>query len=171
MLISLNELRLKINDIEEEIRSIQSNLDNNALKVTIKELSGHQEVLTPEFNFDSELNTYVEKSELLARYKTAVAKANNTTFVDEKLTIQGALNTLQEKRRVLNLLNRFTEKRDQTSRQTDGGSYASGSAYYKLVELNYNKNEIIKMRDEIKSLINSLEVKVAEANNSVKVEV
>lgn len=171
MLIPLSELRIKIADLEKEYNNKLYSLQGNAIVTTIKELGGHEEVLSAPFDFDTELNTTLEIAETISRYKGLLSKTNNDTVIDEVDTIQTAIVKLQEKRKLLDKIEYIiSNMKEKTQRKADGG-YGSASAYYEVTTFNFDKPRLTCFRDTLKQEINTLEVKVQDANNATKVEI
>lgn len=171
MLISLNELRIKIADLEKEYNNKLYNLQGNAMLTKIKELNGKEETLSVPFNFQSELTSTTEIAEQLSKFKGLLSKANNTTAIDEIDTIQTAIAKLQEKRRLLDKIEYIlSNMKEKTQRKVDGG-YGNTSAYYEVTTFNLDKQKLTCFRDALRQEINTLDVKVQDVNNVTKVEI
>ncbi|HCL4480122.1 TPA: hypothetical protein N2D99_002203 [Clostridium botulinum] len=171
MLISLNELRIKIADLEKEYNNKLYNLQGNAMLTKIKELNGKEETLSVPFNFQSELTSTTEIAEQLSKFKGLLSKANNTTAIDEIDTIQTAIAKLQEKRRLLDKIEYIlSNMKEKTQRKVDGG-YGNTSAYYEVTTSNFDKQKLTCFRDVLRQEINTLDVKVQDINNVTKVEI
>jgi hypothetical protein len=169
---TLSELRLIIMDTEKELNDKLYNLQGNSTIAKIKELNGHEEILSRDYDFDKELEDTIEITDRLAELRANLALANNTTKIDDTDSIQSAISKLQEKRKLLNkiefILNTSKEKKQ---RKSDGGFSNGSPAYYEEISLNFDSEELKKFRDSLKEELNILEVKIQEANNSTTIKI
>lgn len=171
MLMTLSKLRLIIDDLKKDYNTRLYNIQGGATISKVKELNGNEEILSPPFDFKTELSAIDETSKEVARLSGILAKANNTTPISESDTLQTALAKIQERRKLLDKIEYIiSASKEAKIRKTDGG-LGSNSAFYEITELNFNKNELIAFKDDLKNEINYLELKIQEANNSTNVEV
>lgn len=169
--ITLSELRLRIDDLKKDYSNKLYALQGGATVSKIKELNGREEVLSTPFAFTTELKETEMVLNELTRLNGILAKTNNSTFIDEEDTIQTAIVKLQEKRKLLEKVDYIiSSAKERKQRKSDGG-FSNSTAYYEVVSLNFNKDKLTAFRDNLKSELNALEVKVQEANNSTRVAV
>lgn len=171
MLVTLSELRLKIDDLKKNYNDKLSALQTGSIINKIKELNGKEEILSPPFDFKAELMMIDEVSKEISRLNGLLAKANNTTFIDKIDTIQTALSKTQERRKFLDKLDTIlSSSKERKLRKTDA-SFGSNNAYYDIIELNFDKNSLISYRDSLKQELNILEVKIQNSNNATSIEI
>lgn len=165
--ITLNQLRMLIDDIVGDLRSKKSELTSNSLKVVHKDATGHEEEMSLEYNFDNGLQAVEELSEKLITYKALLQKANFETKVNDVDTIATALIKLEQKRSLVKTLDSLCSKEERKSRRVDS-SY-SNSYYIEHVKLNFDKDTLVAKKEALREEINTLEAQVNDANSVTKV--
>jgi len=170
MKISLNQLRQMIGDQGRKVNDLNYELMDSATKTGHREASlpdGIIEYITDPLDYNETLGRIQKGLELLVLYKNKLTKANaNTLLEGENMSIIDAINFNTEHRQFLKTLERsLGQKATKYRRDTQ-----NGSSYYEIVELNFRKEDVEKLREEIKSRINQLEEKIDQANASTFVE-
>lgn len=171
MLITLAELRLKIDDLKKDYSNKLYGLQGGATVKKVRELNGKEEIMSAPYDFNVELEALDKTSKEIARLNGLLSKSNNNTSIDKVDTIQTAITKLQERRKLLDKVECIlSNSRVGKVRKSDGG-FGTNNAYYDVIELNFDKTELTEFKDSLKIEINALEVKVQDANNSTTVEV
>ena len=166
--ITLNQLRMLIDDTVGDLKSKKSELSSNSLKVVHKDATGHEEVMSLDYDFENGLKTVEELSLKLITYKALLQKANFETLVNEEDTISTALIKLEQKRALIRTLDSLCSKEERKSRRVDS-SY-SNSYYIEHVELNFDKEALVAKKEALRDEINTLEAQVNDANSVTKVQ-
>lgn len=165
------ELRLLITDLEKSYTNKLYKLQSGATVTKIKELDGTEETMSTPFNFSEELILIDIDCSKLARYKGILSKANNQTSIDEVDTIQTAIVKLQEKRKLLDKAEWILSNTKESKQRKADGGLSSANAYYQVISLNFDESELSAYKDSLRSELNTLEVKIQNANNNTKVEI
>jgi len=161
---------LKIAELERNYRYKSQNLlnKNNASITYILESNGNRFDCDEKFDFKKELDELVLLSEEIETLKTAIAYANNTTEIEVlgiKINIQGALNKVKLKRELAfeleSLLRNIKVTRE---RKVDA---AATSVYYKVTELNFDREEMENLVKNLNKEVLELEIAINKANNEV----
>lgn len=167
--ISLNQLRMLIDDTGNELYKKKNILTRNSLKTIHKDASGHEEVMSLEFDFEEGLEEVKRLNSDLIRYKTTLQKANLETKISDKDTIATALVKLDLNRKLISTLETLVSKEEVKHRRTDS-SY-SNYYYIEHIQLNFDKNSLIEYKEQLKAEINLLESQVDYANTNTKVTI
>ena len=165
--ISLNQLRMLIDDTSNELHKKKNILSRNSLKTIHKDASGHEEVMSLAFDFEKGLEEVKTLNSDLIRYKTTLQKANLETKINEEDTIATALVKLDLNRKLISTLDTLVSKEETKHRRTDS-SY-SNSYYIEHIQLNFDKEALIEYREQLKCEINQLESQVDYANTNTTV--
>ena len=114
----------------------------------------------------------ISLSEVIEKIKTAISYANNTTVIEvlgEKTSIQGALNKVKLKRDfVFQLEDLLQNVKVSKERKVDA---AATSVYYKVTELNFSREDMEKMVEDLNKEILEIEVAINKANNETYIEI
>lgn len=165
--ITLNQLRMFIEDTIVDLKSKKSELSSNSLKIVHKDSTGHEEEMSLEYKFDDGLQVVEDLTEKLITYKALLQKANLETKVNEVDTIATALIKLEQKRSLAKTLDSLCSKEERKSRRIDS-SY-SNSYYIEHVKLNFDKEVLLAKKEALREEINTLEAQVNDANSVTKV--
>ena len=161
--ITLNQLRMLINDSIKDLREKRSELSSNSLKI-IHKCSGDTEEMSLPYDFDENLKIFEGLTEKIINYKSKLQQANLTTNVNDTDTISTALIKLEQKRNLLASLDALSVKEEKKSRKIDS-SYGN-SFYIEHISLNFNKEELLKKRELLREEINLLEAQVNDSNST-----
>ena len=168
--LTINQGMLKMAELERNYRYKSQNLlnKNNASITYILESNGNRFDCDEKFDFKKELDELVLLSEEIETLKTAIAYANNTTEIEVlgiKINIQGALNKVKLKRELAfeleSLLRNIKVTRE---RKVDA---AATSVYYKVTELNFDREEMENLVKNLNKEVLELEIAINKANNEV----
>ena len=155
LLILIQQESAKLGEIKDKIRK-------NSTITKDKEIeSGKETLLQDVENFDDLMAQYNVSSDKLVYYKNMLNKENNSTMVEKDETISDVINIIKELRSRLSLLDTLSYKQTSRDRRFDGNG---GYAYYRVVELNFNMDDINILREETKNEISRLEALIQNVN-------
>ena len=166
--LTINQGMLKIAELERNYRYKSSNLlnKNNASITYILESNGNRFDCDEKIDFEKELDELILLSQEIEALKTSIAYANNTTEIEVlgiKISIQAALNKVKLKRELsFELENLLRNVKVSKERRVDA---AATSVYYKITELNFDRNEMEKLVKDLNKEILELEIAINKANN------
>lgn len=172
--LTINQGMIKIAEIERNYRYKSPNVINKKKASTtyILETDGTRFDCDEKFDFNKELNELISLSNNIEKIKTAIAYANNTTKIKvlgETTTIQGALNKVKLKRELaFELEDLLQSVKVSKERKVDA---AATSVYYKVTELNFNREEMEKLIENLNTEIMELEVAINKANNETYIDI
>lgn len=172
--LTINQAIIKLADLEKTYKDKLKNLtsDESATKSYILELNGDRFDCSEVVNFDEEFKLVLELSNEINKLKTCISKANNNTvlYIDgEELSIQECLNILKTSREQLKYLEymlRYTNA--SKNRKVDA---AGTQPYYKVTELNFDKQEMDSFVNSLKSKILKYELAVNDINNKTVINI
>ena len=172
--LTINQCMIKVSEIERNYRYKLPNVINRKKASTtyILESDGTRFDCDEKFDFNKELNELISLSRNIEKIKTAISYANNTTEIDvlgEKTSIQGALNKVKLKRELAFELEELLQNiKVSKERKVDA---AATSVYYKVTELNFNREEMEKLIQDLNRDIIELEVAINKANNETYIDI
>lgn len=165
--ITLNQLRMLIDNTVEDLKLRKNELSSNSLKVVHKDSTGHEEIMSLDYDFAQGLLVVEDLTEKLIIYKAMLQKANLETFVNGVDTISTALIKLEQKRALVRTLDNLSSKDERKLRRVDS-SY-SNSYYIEHIKLNFDKESLLNKKEILREEINELEAQVNEVNSVTKV--
>lgn len=165
--VTLNQLRMLIEDIAEDLKNKKNELYSNSLKIIHKDSNGNEELMSLNYNFESNFKIVEELTDKLITYKALLQKANFETKVNEEDTIATALIKLKDKRYFVKSLESLSFKEEKKTRRIDS-SY-SNSYYIEHVKLNFDKEQLLAKKETLRNEINELEAQVNDANSVTKI--
>ena len=172
--LTITQGMLKLAELERNYRYKSPNvLNRKKASITyILESDGKRLDCDEIFDFKKELDELILLSEEIEKIKTAIAYANNTTQIEvfgTRISVQGALNKIKLKRKLAFELEGLLENiKVSKERRVDA---AATSVYYKVTELNFDRNEMEKLVEEINKEVLELEVAINKANNETFIEI
>lgn len=171
--LTINQGMIKVAEIERNYRYKSPNVINKKKACTtyILETDGTRFDCDEKFDFNKELNEVISLSNNIEKIKTAIAYANNTTKIEvlgEITTIQGALNKVKLKRELaFELEDLLQNVKVSKERKVDA---AATSVYYKVTELNFDREEMEKLINDLNKEVIELEVAINKANNETYID-
>lgn len=172
--LTINQGMIKVAEIERNYRYKSPNVINRkkASITYILEADGTRFDCDEKFDFNKELNELISLSKNIEKIKTAIAYANNTTEIQvlgETITIQGALNKVKLKRDLVFALEDLLQNiKESKERKVDA---AATSVYYKVTELNFDRQEMERLIENLNEEIIELEVAINKANNETYINI
>lgn len=172
--LTINQGMIKVAEIERNYRYKSPNVINKKKASTtyILETDGTRFDCDEKFNFNKELNEIISLSKSIEKIKTAIAYANNTTKIQvlgETTTIQGALNKVKLKRELaFELEDLLQNVKVSKERKVDA---AATSVYYKVTELNFDREEMEILTESLNREVIELEVAINKANNETYIDI
>lgn len=172
--LTINQGMIKIAELERNYRyKLPYVMNRKKASITyILEADGSRFDCDEKFDFEKELNELISLSEVIEKIKTAISYANNTTVIEvlgEKTSIQGALNKVKLKRDfVFQLEDLLQNVKVSKERKVDA---AATSVYYKVTELNFSREDMEKMVEDLNKEILEIEVAINKANNETYIEI
>ncbi len=172
--LTINQCMIKVAEIERNYRYKSPNVINRKKASTtyILESDGTRFDCDEKFDFNKELNELISLSKNIEKMKTAIAYANNTTEIEvlgETTTIQGALNKVKLKRELaFELEDLLQNVKVSKERKVDA---AATSVYYKVTELNFDREEMEKLIESLNKEVIELEVAINKANNETYIDI
>ncbi|WP_455540163.1 hypothetical protein [Terrisporobacter sp.] len=172
--LTINQGMIKVAELERNYRYKLPNVINRkkASITYILETDGKRFDCDERFDFNKELNELMSISNNIGKIKTAIAYANNTTKIEvlgENISIQGALNRVKLKRELVFELEELIQNvKVSRERKVDA---AATSVYYKVIELNFDREEMINLIEKLNSEILELEVAINKINNETFINI
>ncbi|MBN9647466.1 hypothetical protein TPDSL_14330 [Terrisporobacter petrolearius] len=172
--LTINQAMIKVAEIERNYRYKSPNIINRkkASITYILEADGTRFDCDEKFDFNKELYELISLSNNIEKIKTAIAHANNTTEIQvlgEITTIQGALNKVKLKRELAFELEALLQNvKVSKERKVDA---AATSVYYKVTELNFGREDMEKLIDNLNREVIELEVAINKANNETYIDI
>ena len=172
--LTINQGMIKVAEIERNYRYKSPNVINRkkASITYILEADGARFDCDEKFDFNKELNELISLSNNIEKIKTAIAYANNTTEIQvlgEITTIQGALNKVKLKRELAFELEELLQNvKVSKERKVDA---AATSVYYKVTELNFDREDMEKLIENLNREVIELEVAINKANNETYINI
>ena len=168
MKVSLANLLLLINQKESEVSENYNNIMKNSAIIKDKELDGNETSLNEVEDFKYLQEKYEASAKDLELYKNKLAYINATEKISLNMTIIEAINKVSILRKRLELYNSLSGKKPSLERRFDGNG---GSAYYRVNDLNFNLDEIKRIKEDIKVKISELEADIQNTNATTYVEI
>ncbi|MCC3867813.1 hypothetical protein [Terrisporobacter mayombei] len=172
--LTINQGMIKVAEIERNYRyKSPSVINRKKASITyILEADGTRFDCDEKFDFNKELNELISLSNNIEKIKTAIAYANNTTEIQvlgETTTIQGALNKVKLKRELAFELEELLQNvKVSKERKVDA---AATSVYYKVTELNFDREDMEKLIENLNREVIELEVAINKANNETYINI
>ncbi|UEL48369.1 hypothetical protein [Terrisporobacter hibernicus] len=172
--LTINQAMIKVAEIERNYRYKSPNIINRkkASITYILEADGTRFDCDEKFDFNKELYELISLSNNIEKIKTAIAHANNITEIQvlgEITTIQGALNKVKLKRELAFELEALLQNvKVSKERKVDA---AATSVYYKVTELNFGREDMEKLIDNLNREVIQLEVAINKANNETYIDI
>ncbi len=172
--LTINQGMIKVAELERSYRYKSPYILNRKKASTtyILESDGSRFDCDEKFNFTKELDELISLSKEIEKIKTAIAYANNITEIEvsgQKTTIQGALNKVKLKRELaFELEDLLQNVKVSRERKVDA---AATSVYYKVTELNFDREEMEKLVKNLNKEVLELEVAINKANNETFIEI
>lgn len=172
--LTINQGMIKVAELERNYRYKSPNVINRkkASITYILETDGTRFDCDEKFDFNKELNELMSLSDKIQKIKTAISYANNSTNIEvlgEKISIQGALNKVKLKRElVFELEDLIQNVKVSKERKVDA---AATSVYYKVTELNFDREEMRNLIESLNNEILLLEVAINKANNETFINI
>ncbi|CCL32284.1 TPA: hypothetical protein UL242_002498 [Clostridioides difficile] len=173
MKLNLNELRLLISDKENDLYNKRRELLDNSIVIKHSTfIQGKNELtqMTPEYSFDEELNEYNEMTEDVVKYKNLLQNTNNKTKISDEDTISSALTKLKEYRNYLSVLDKLSSLDKEKKHRKVDTQYAS-SFYMEIKTLNFDRDNMIERKNELRKKINTLESLISKMNSDTYLEI
>ena len=171
---TIHQCMIKVAEIERNYKYKSPNVINRKKASTtyILESNGTRFDCDEKFDFNKELNELISLSKNIEKMKTAIAYANNTTEIEvlgETTTIQGALNKVKLKRELaFELEDLLQNVKVSKERKVDA---AATSVYYKVTELNFDREKMEKLIESLNKEVIELEVAINKANNETYIDI
>lgn len=168
--ISLISLFTLIKQEEEKLSEIKDKIFKNALVTKDRELDGRETLLSEVEVIEELFISYNLLSNKIVNHKNKLNYYNTTTKVSGELSIIGAINTIKAFRSELNMLDSLSRKTPSLDRKFDGNG---GSAYYRVIDLNFKLPNVNERRDFLNKEIARLDSLIQNANATtlVKIEI
>ena len=172
--LSINQGMIKVAELERNYRYKSPYVINRkkASITYILEADGGRFDCDEKFDFEKELNELISLSKEIEKIKTAISYANNNTEIEvlgEKTSIQGALNKVKLKRElVFELESLLQNVKVSKERKVDA---AATSVYYKVTELNFDRQSMEKLVSDLNEEVLQLEVAINKANNETYITI
>lgn len=166
--LTLSQAIIKVAELEKIYRAKLNQISDvqNTTVSYILESDGQKYQCNDEFDFEKEFKETLKIGNTIEALKTEIAKLNNITRIDiekEDLTIQGGLNRLKKLREQVDIIDMIIEQsKSSKQRRVDA---AATSAYYKVLEPNFDKKDMKVLLESINNEILALELSINKANN------
>ena len=161
MKLNLTTLMSKINEEEENLNNLMSNIRLHIFSTSIKELDG-SETRLEDYRSDltEELKNLEETYELLTKLKKLQFEKNNSYKLDDACTIQQAISDNNYLRKLKNFYSSIVNNRSTKTRITE-----VNNSYFECHNLNYDSKDIQKRIDEITKEIEATDFEISKLNS------
>ena len=161
MKLNLTTLMSKINEEEENLNNLMSNIRLHIFSTSIKELDGSETILEDyKSDLTEELKNLEETYELLTKLKKLQFEKNNSYKLDDGRTIQQAISDNNYLRKLKNFYSSIVNNRSTKTRITE-----VNNSYFESHNLNYDSKDIQKRIDEITKEIEATDFEISKLNS------
>lgn len=161
MKLNLTTLMSKINEEEENLNNLMSNIHLHIFSTSIKELDGSETILEDyKSDLTEELKNLEETYELLTKLKKLQFEKNNSYKLDDSRTIQQAISDNNYLRKLKNFYSSIVNNRSTKTRITE-----VNNSYFECHNLNYDSKDIQKRIDEITKEIEATDFEISKLNS------
>lgn len=161
MKLNLTTLMSKINEEEENLNNLMSNIRLHIFSTSIKELDGSETILEDyKSDLTEELKNLEETYELLTKLKKLQFEKNNYYKLDDGRTIQQAISDNNYLRKLKNFYSSIVNNRSTKTRITE-----VNNSYFECHNLNYDSKDIQKRIDEITKEIEATDFEISKLNS------
>lgn len=161
MKLNLTTLMSKINEEEENLNNLMSNIRLHIFSTSIKELDGSETILEDyKSDLTEELKNLEETYELLTKLKKLQFEKNNFYKLDDGRTIQQAISDNNYLRKLKNFYSSIVNNRSTKTRITE-----VNNSYFECHNLNYDSKDIQKRIDEITKEIEATDFEISKLNS------
>lgn len=162
MKTTINALRAEISTKTKANDKLFRQIISNAVVEKVEESTGMVKVLKDVEDVTTLLTQYKAGMDEVCTLKSKVAALNNSITLSNGMTIQEALVRLATLRTSRSLLERLSGVQKKTTRRADGG--LNGTAYYEIVEPNFDMDAVKHDIDEHTAEIDRIELEIANLN-------
>ena len=161
MKLNLTTLMSKINEEEENLNNLMSNIRLHIFSTSIKELDGSETILEDyKSDLTEELKNLEETYELLTKLKKLQCEKNNSYKLDDSRTIQQDISDNNYLRKLKNFYSSIVNNRSTKTRITE-----VNNSYFECHNLNYDSKDIQKRIDEITKEIEATDFEISKLNS------
>ena len=161
MKLNLTTLMSKINEEEENLNNLMSNIRLHNFNTSIKELDSSETILEDyKSDLTEELKNLEETYELLTKLKKLQFEKNNSYKLDDSRTIQQAISDNNYLRKLKNFYSSIVNNRSTKTRITE-----VNNSYFECHNLNYDSKDIQKRIDEITKEIEATDFEISKLNS------
>ena len=155
MKLNLTTLMSKINEEEENLNNLMSNIRLHIFSTSIKELDGSETILEDyKSDLTEELKNLEETYELLTKLKKLQFEKNNSYKLDDGRTIQQAISDNNYLRKLKNFYSSIKTRITEVN-----------NSYFECHNLNYDSKDIQKRIDEITKEIEATDFEISKLNS------
>ena len=162
MKTTINALRTEVATKVKANEKLGRTIFQNTTINKIEETSGVVKVMNETVPVEDLIVQYKAGAMEIASLKAKIAQLNNTITLSDGKTIQEALVTLTYLRSTRATLERLASVQKRTTRRNDGGM--NSTAYYEIVEPNFDVEAIQKDIEEHTAEIDRLELEISNLN-------
>lgn len=162
MKTNLVDLMSQVSKLEREVSSEGYELLNHSMKTTIIELDGHEQVLSEYPEFEDEFDKFEDDLNELSYLKGVIFEKNNSLRLKNGDTIQKTLSIIQNKRKLLEIVEALSKKTPYKGRTSE-----TNNSYFTSKELSYDKEKMIKIKEETEQDIKELELEISQLNAEI----
>lgn len=159
MKTNLVDLMSQVSKLTKEVNEGGYDLLGKSTKTTVIELDGHEQVLNDYPEFEKDFNSYIDKIDELSHLKGIIFEKNNSLKLRNGDTIQKTLVIIQNKRKLLDLIEDLARKNPYKRRTSE-----TNNSYFTSVELCYSKEEMLELKEKIEKDIKELELEISQLN-------
>ena len=165
-IVTLSELILIIEGLNKKKKQLGNQLYNLHSKEYIEELNGIcTDMSLEKESFEDVYSEYKKISNKIVELELLKNKTNQETFIDldnEKKSLSFALLKVKSLRDILVKVESALSVKESKSRRYDG---VGSQAYYKVIKLNFNKDDLIREKELLENKIQDLESSIQHMNS------
>lgn len=162
MMTNLVDLRSKISMLEREYSDLYYQLKLNCMNKKAIELDGHEQVLKDYLYFDDDFEKLENMAVKIVQLKGILFEKNNSLKLSNGDTIQKAIVDVQNKRKMLELVNTLAKKEPSKTRVSE-----TNNSYFETEELAFDKTRMIEEKEALIKQIQKIELEISQLNSEM----
>lgn len=162
MKTNLVDLISQVSQLEKDYSELKYRLSNHSMNTRIIELNGDSQMLDEYLDFNDDFRKFFEIEKKITELKGIIFEKNNSLKLNNGYTIQQALVDIKNKRIALDLIEYLANQTPYKRRTSE-----TNNSYFTSKELNYNKNTMISLREDLRDQIQQMELEISQLNSEM----
>lgn len=162
MKTNLVDLISQVSQLEKDYSELKYRLINHSMNTRIIELNGDSQMLDEYLDFNDDFRKFFEIEKEITKLKGIIFEKNNSLKLNNGYTIQQALVDIKNKRTALDLIEYLANQTPYKKRTSE-----TNNSYFTSKELNYDKNTMISLREDLRNQIQQMELEISQLNSEM----